>query len=262
MLSMKREVLSSTWLVFILWTTVWWGGVVALAGLFFVGMIDFPTSTKTGLYGVSIWLNGWIIPLLMSHGSGRSRLDVWHECLVVWLISYMMTNALWEIPWLILSPFVFKDLHTLDDVLAQTDWMRESLVNMYWWVLASFSAVDLRTVNHNSTFYTLELYSFINVPSTFYFLYLNKKQSPYRYLIPVIGCGEPIMATFIFTFSEVFCGYENMPGGVADTLLALVWTQYQYFFFPMIFGYIGFELLLEDWRHTNGLLAEIKGKEQ
>ncbi|MGB5704729.1 MAG: hypothetical protein WBM48_18050 [Polyangiales bacterium] len=34
---------------------------------------------------------------------------------------------------------------------------------MYWWVLASFSSVDLRTVNQNATCYTLELYSFVNV---------------------------------------------------------------------------------------------------
>jgi hypothetical protein len=56
----------------------------------------------------------------------------------------------------------------------------------------------------------------------------------------------------------VFAGFENMPGGVADTLLALVWTQYQYFLFPLIFGYFGVELLLEDWRQchvNNGSLA-------
>ena len=61
-------------------------------------------------------------------------------------------------------------------------------------------------------------------------------------------CGEPIAATFIFTVSEVFDGFVNMPGGVADTLLALVWTQYQYFFFPMIMGAMGVALLREDWR--------------
>ena len=37
-----------------------------------------------------------------------------------------------------------------------------------------------------------------------------------------------------------------MTGGVADTLLALVWTQYQYFVFPLIFGYIGYKLLMQD----------------
>ena len=58
------------------------------------------------------------------------------------------------------------------------------------------------------------------------------------------------MATFIFSFAEVFGGFENMTGGVADTLLALVWTQYQYFLFPMIFGALGVRLLREDWRRS------------
>jgi hypothetical protein len=167
------------------------------------------------------------------------------------MLSYALTNALWEIPWVLASPFVFDNLNTLGDVVARTDFMRESPLNMYWWVLASFSSVDLRTVNHNSTFYTLELYSFVNVLSVVYFFYLNKKRSPYRYLIPTLGSGEPVAATFIFSFSEVFGGFENMPGGVADTLLALLWTQYQYFFFPLIFGYFGYKLLLEDWRQSH-----------
>jgi hypothetical protein len=38
---------------------------------------------------------------------------------------------------------------------------------------------------------------------------------------------------------------------VVDTLLALVWTQYQYFLFPLIFGYFGVKLLLADWRHCH-----------
>ena len=54
---------------------------------------------------------------------------------------------------------------------------------------------------------------------------------------------------FIFSFTEVFADFENMVGGVADILLALVWTQYQYILFPIIFGYLGTKLLLEDWRH-------------
>ncbi len=125
--------------------------------------------------------------------------------------------------------------------------MRESVLHMYWWVLASFSSVDLRTLNDNSTFYTLELYAFVNVLSVIYFFHLNKQRSPYRYLIAVLGSGEPVASTFIFSFSEVFGGFENMPGGVADTLLTLVWTQYQYFLFPLIFGYFGVKLLMEDW---------------
>ena len=74
----------------------------------------------------------------------------------------------------------FENLHTLDDVVAYTPFMRESPLNMYWWVLASFSSVDLRTVNHNSTFYSLELYAFVNVATVICFFYLNKKRSPYR----------------------------------------------------------------------------------
>ena len=159
-----------------------------------------------------------------------------------------MTNLLWEIPWVICSPFIFQDLHTLDDVVAYTPFMRETPLHMYWWVLASFGSVDLRTVNHDSTFFTLELFAFVNVASTFYFYRLNKRGSRLRYLIPVLGGGEPVAATFIFSFSEVFAGFRNMPGGVADTLLALVWTQYQYLVFPLIFGVVGVKLLREDWR--------------
>lgn len=247
----ERSASLSTMKLFWVWTAVFWGGVGVCAALFYVGVLDFVTSTKTGLYAISIWLNAWILVFLLPQNKGRPRMDVYHDALVVWMLSYALTNALWEIPWVLASPFVFDNLNTLGDVVARTDFMRESPLNMYWWVLASFSSVDLRTVNHNSTFYTLELYSFVNVLSVVYFFYLNKKRSPYRYLIPTLGSGEPVAATFIFSFSEVFGGFENMPGGVADTLLALLWTQYQYFFFPLIFGYFGYKLLLEDWRQSH-----------
>ena len=237
---------------FMLWTLFWWGGVGVLAVLFFIGEIDFLTSTKLSLYGISIWLNGWLIALFSKDSlqkTPRSRMNIYHDGLVIWMLSYAMTNILWEIPWVIFSPFVFENLHTIDDVVAHTDYMRENIFHMYWWMLASFASVDLRTVNHDPTFFTLEIYAFVNVLSIIYFFYLNKKQSPYRYLIPVLGCGEPVASTFIFSFTEVFSGFENMPGGVADTLLALVWTQYQYIVFPLIFGYLGYRLLLEDWRY-------------
>ena len=71
------------------------------------------------------------------------------------------------------------------------------------------------------------------------------------YGIAVLGCGEPVAATFIFSFAEVFAGFENMVGGVADILLALVWTQYQYFVFPLIFGVLGYRLLMDDWRQCH-----------
>ncbi len=223
--SNERMASRSTMKVFWTCTALVWGGVGVCAGLFFVGVLEFTTSTKIGPYGISIWLNVWMLVFVLPQDKGRSKLDLHHGALVLWMLSYMLTNALWEIPWVVFSPFVFDNLHTLDDVVAHTGFMRESVLNMYWWVLASFSSVDLRTVNHNSTFYTLELYAFVNVLSVICFFYLNKKRSRYRYLIPVLGSGEPVASTFIFSFSEVFAGFENMPGGVADTLLALVWTQ-------------------------------------
>jgi hypothetical protein len=255
----ERVASRSTTKMFWTLTAIVWGGVGVCAVLFHVGVLEFVTSTKIGLYAISVWLNAWMLVFLLPQNKGRSKMNLYHDALVVWMLSYALTNALWEIPWVLFSPFVFENLHTLNDVVAHTDFMRESPLNMYWWVLASFSSVDLRTVNHNPTFYTLELYSFVNVLSVIYFFYLNKKRSPYRYLIPVLGSGEPVASTFIFSFSEVFAGFENMPGGVADTLLALVWTQYQYFLFPLIFGFLGLKLLLEDWRqchaNTEGVAA-------
>ena len=247
--SHERSVTQTVLRRFMLWTLFWWGGVGVLAMLFYIGKLDFVSSTKISLYGISIWLNGWMLALFTAKSPARSKMNIYHECLVIWMLSYAMTNVLWEIPWVIFSPFVFTNLNSIEDVVANTDYMRESIFHMYWWTLASFSSVDLRTVNHDPTFYTLEIYAFVNVLSTIYFFYLNNKRSPYRYLIPILGCGEPVASTFIFSFTEVFANFENMVGGVADTLLALVWTQYQYILFPLIFGYFGYQLLLEDWRH-------------
>jgi hypothetical protein len=248
--AMTRVVSASTWKVFGIWTAIFWGATAVLGGLFFLGVLDFTTSTKLSLYGISIWLNGCMIPLLMPSRKLRPKIEVLHECLVLWLVSYTMTNLLWEIPWVLLSPFIFDNLHTLDDLVAHTDWMRESIFNMYWWVLASFGSVDLRTINHNSTFYALEFFAFYNVASAYLFYRLHQRRSALRYLIPVVGGGEAIAATFIFSFSEVFASFVNMSGGIADTLLALVWTQYQYILFPIVFGYVGYKLLLEDLHFT------------
>ncbi len=240
---------------FTVWTVLFWGGVGVAGALFFLGALEFATSAKISLYGISIWLNGWMLALLARGREGRTRHELYHDCLVLWIVSYAMTNVLWEIPWVIFSPHVFSDLHTLDDIVANTDYMRANVLHMYWWVLASFGSVDLRTVNHDGTFYSVEMFSFVNVATTVWFFHLHRRRSPYRYLVAVLGCGEPIAATFIFTFSEVFDGFVNMTGGVADTLLALVWTQYQYFFFPMIFGVWAFQLLREDLRRTDAQRA-------
>jgi hypothetical protein len=247
----ERSISASARKLFLGWTAFWWLGVGVCGFLFYVETLSFTTSAKLSLYGISIWLNGWLLGFLAQRSEGRSQMALYHDCLVIWMLSYAMTNILWEIPWVIFSPHVFVDLNTLDDVVAQTEYMRESILHMYWWVLASFGSVDLHTVNHDPTFFTVELFAFANLSTTLYFFHLNKKRSPYRYLIAVIGCGEPIAATFIFSFAEVFSGFANMPGGVADTLLALVWTQYQYIVFPMIFGALGYRLLLEDWRRCH-----------
>ena len=245
-----RAVSASVWKVFWIWTAIFWGGTGVMGTLFYVGVLDFETSTKIGLYGTSVWLNAWLIPFLLPGAKDRPMRQKFHEGIVLWIICYTMTNALWEIPWLLTSPFIFEDLNTLGDVVARTDWMRESPLRMGWWVMASFSSVDLRTVNHDPTFYALEFFAFLNVASAYYFYRLNRRGSSLRYLVPVLGSGEPIAATFIFSFSEVFSGYENMPGGLADSLLALVWTQYQYLIFPVIIGWIGCKLLFADLYRT------------
>eukprot|EP01062_Namystynia_karyoxenos_P065552 TRINITY_DN5923_c0_g1_i1.p1 TRINITY_DN5923_c0_g1~~TRINITY_DN5923_c0_g1_i1.p1 ORF type:complete len:281 (+),score=105.20 TRINITY_DN5923_c0_g1_i1:85-927(+) len=252
----ERSVSRRTWTAFAAWTALFWGATGVHAVLFFTGVLDFPTSAKASLYGISVWLNGWVIPWLLPGAGARDKHEVWHECLSLWLVSYALTNLLWEIPWVICSPYVFDGVRTLDDVVGKTEWMRESAAHMYFWVIASFGTVDLRTVNQDSTFYTLELYAFVNVASVALFFYLNKRRSPLRYSIPVLGGGEPVASTFIFSFSEVFGGFKDMAGGVADTLLALVWTQYQYFVFPLIFGAVGYQLLHADWLQTAGRGAE------
>lgn len=249
--SVPRSLSQESQKLFMLWTLFWWGGTGAFGMLFFFGILDFTTSTKLSLYGISIWLNGWLLAYVANKNAGRSKMELYHDCLVLWMVSYAMTNLLWEIPWVIFSPIIFSNIHTLDDVVAHTEFMRESILHMYWWIIGSFGSVDLRTVNHDPTFYVIELFAFSNLLTTIYFFYLNSKRSPYRYLVAVIGCGEPVAATIVFSFAEVFADFQNMPGGIADTLLALVWTQYQYILFPLVFGYFGFKLLLDDWRRCH-----------
>lgn len=232
--------------IFLSWTAFWWGGVVVFGTLFYTGVLDFETSTKAALYGISVWLNGCLLALIGRGKDGRSVMEVLHDCLVLWMLTYFITNFTWELPWVLSSRTIFQDLHTLDDLVAQTAFMREHVWHMYYWVMASFGSVDLRTVNHNSTFFTVEFFAFYNVLSILYFFYLNNRRSRYRYLIPVLSGGITVAATFIFSLSEVFNGYENMPGGVADTLLALLWTQYQYVLFPMLGSYWGIRLFMAD----------------
>ena len=56
-----RAIPAKTLKFFWIWTAVFWGGVGVCAGAFFLGALDFTTSTKVGLYSISIWLNAWVI---------------------------------------------------------------------------------------------------------------------------------------------------------------------------------------------------------
>lgn len=243
-----RSISPLAWKVFIVWTVFFWIVWVPLwACLFFIGILDFPQSTKGSLYGVSVWLNGCFFAFITGRKQSLSKLDTYHDCLALWSITYCMTNLLWELPWVLVSRSVFQNLNTLEDVVNQSNYMRSSIFNMWYWVLASFASVDLRTVNHDGTFYSLEIFCFANIASTLLFFYLNSQRHPNRYLVPLAFGGVPVAATFIFSFAEVFNHFKNMPGGFADILLALVWTQYQYLLFPIFMGIISVPLLQHDW---------------
>ncbi|KZX58728.1 hypothetical protein A3709_17140 [Halioglobus sp. HI00S01] len=78
------------------------------------------------MYFISTWLNVWILVWFMRRYGGQNRSDFWHDLLVVWMLCYAITNIQWEIPWVLFSPFVFENIHTLEDMVAQTDYMRET----------------------------------------------------------------------------------------------------------------------------------------
>ena len=56
MLGQASERLASPSTIKVFWTctALVWGGVGVCAALFFVGVLDFVTSTKIGLYAISI----------------------------------------------------------------------------------------------------------------------------------------------------------------------------------------------------------------
>ena len=135
--------------------------------------------------------------------------------------------------------------------------MRESPPHMFYWVMSSFGSCDLRTINHNETFYTLELFAFLNIALALLFWRLNAARSPLRYAVPLLSSGVPVAATVIFSLSEVVNNFANMPGGAADTLLALLWTQYQYVAYPLLCCYLSFPLFVHDVR----VVARQKGKQ-
>ena len=89
----------------------------------------------------------------------------------------------------------------------------------------------------------------LSVPSVLTFTafyFLDRREHRLRYVLPLVNAPMVIGGTLIFSFSEVFGHFENMPGGVTDTLLALLWTQYQYVLFPAIMFAFALILLLDD----------------
>ena len=230
--------------------TIFWGttaafwSIPAISGLLFgIGAWDNAFASKLSLYAVSIWLNACCLMLIGRRDETRSRALVYREFLVAWMISFGMTNVLWEWPWFLTSKFVFSGLHSYQDWVAFGGHIRE---HMWLWPLASFGAVDLRTINGNGTFMAVEMLSIPSVLTFTAFYFLDRKQHRLRYVLPLFNGPMVVGGTLIFSFSEVFGNYANMPGGVADTLLALVWTQYQYVLFPAAMFYVALRLLLHD----------------
>ena len=143
-----------------------------------------------------------------AENKGRSRIDLPRRLGGVDAL-YALTNALWEIPWVLFSPFVFESLNTFNDVVAHTEFHARQPARR---VLVGAGVFQFRGLTHRQPQLDL-LWAgallVVNVLSVVFFSYLNKKRSPYRYLIPVLGSGEPVASTFIFSFSEVFAGFET-----------------------------------------------------
>ena len=66
--------------LFLIWTGAWWGGVGVCAALFFVGVLDFVWSARISLYGISIWLNGWLLAFVAHRSEPRSRIETPEDC--------------------------------------------------------------------------------------------------------------------------------------------------------------------------------------
>ena len=92
----------------------------------------------------------------------------------------------------------------------------------------------------------VEMLSIPSVLTFTAFYFLDRRRHRLRYVLPLFNGPMVVGGTLIFSFSEVFGNYANMPGGVADTLLALVWTQYQYVVFPAAMFYVALRLLFND----------------
>merc|ERR1711991_696255 len=134
----ERRVSAASWRRFVAWTLLWWPGVVgSAAGLFWVGRLSFHAASRVGLYGVSVWLNGWLLALLSPSLPWQQR---FHDCIALWGLSYGLTNLVWEVPWIFFSRGpLLDDLATPALLAAGGERMREEgLLGMFRWMLASF----------------------------------------------------------------------------------------------------------------------------
>lgn len=224
-------------------TAFFWTIPAVCGALFWLEVWDNMLASKVSLYAVSIWLNTCCLTLIRRPDETRTRAGVYREFVIVWMISFSMTNLLWEWPWFLSSKFIFQDLHTIEDWIGLSARIRE---HMWLWPLASFGSVDLRTINGNGAFMAVEMLSIPSVLTFTAFYFLDKRKHRLRYVLPVFNGPMVVGGTLIFSFSEVLGGYPNMPGGLADTLLALLWTQYQYVLFPAVMFYFSLRLLLHD----------------
>lgn len=174
------------------------------------------TASKVGLHAVSIWFNPCCFALPPRADETRTKADVYREFVIVRTISFGMTNLLREWPWFVSSKFLFTDLHTIEDWLGLTDRIRE---HMWLWPLASLGSVDL---NGNGTFMSIEMLPIPSILTFTAFYLLDTRGRRLRYVLPIFNGPMVVGGTLMFSYSEVFGGYANMPGGVADTRVALL----------------------------------------
>lgn len=218
--------------------------IPAICGvLFFLDIWDNLLASRVTLYAMSFWFNACCLMLIRRPDETRTRASVYREFMIAWMITFSMTNLLWEWPWFLSSKFLFHGLHSFEDWIGLSAHIRE---HMWLWPLATFGPIDLRTINGDGAFMAVEMVSISSVLTFTVFYFLDRKKHPLRYVLPLFNAPMVIAGTLVFSFSEVFGGYQNIPGGLADTLLALLWSQYQFVLFQAMMFYFSLRLLLND----------------
>ena len=93
------------------------------------GVARAASATRTAFHSfrtrsTTSWLNASLLTLIRRRHETRTRAAVYREFLIVWMISFAMTNLLWEWPWFLSSKFIFHDLHTIGDWIGLGDRLR------------------------------------------------------------------------------------------------------------------------------------------